>query len=152
MEHKGIAITFDETRGEFTAYDKSGKLVRKPSLAAMKKALDAADKFEPFNALREADYRDHRTQPDADYIQCRVIGVQKPPGKQSWHNKPQWIIEGDSRRERRVWPDTPETLAALREYNAAIARHREEKDALQERHTAELAAIDADIKPQFPQP
>ena len=50
FEHKKIDITCDES-GEFSAYV-SGQIIRKPSLAAMKKAIDAAadTAFKPFDA------------------------------------------------------------------------------------------------------
>ena len=141
-EHKGTKIQFSEQSAEFTALI-AGKVVRATSLASIKKKIEAANTFQPFNALREVTWSD---KTKANYIEVRVVGIQKPRGKTSWSNRPEWLCEG-SRSVRAVWEDTPENRAAI---DAHVALQKANR-AAKEKAGAEEREAQAKIKVLVPQ-
>ena len=120
-EHKGIKINFDEVRAQFSARI-GGQMFRSASLASVKKKIDKAETFQPFDALRMPSWEDKKN--NANYIPVRVIGIKKPAGKQTWRNSPEWVIES-GRELRSLWKDTPENRKAIDDREALRKLHNE---------------------------
>lgn len=89
FQHRNTAIEFDETRGDFYAVV-GGKGVRKASLAAMKKQINADEEnaFQPFTALECCGYNG----PTLDEV--LVTGIEK--ARKRRFGGVRWQINGRS--------------------------------------------------------
>jgi hypothetical protein len=121
--------------GEFTTV-LNGKVIRAPSLAAIKKKLDAAAKvaFKPFNALRDARYNDKEDTRIEGMVRVTVIGIEKSTGSNRYlRQKWQFLLDGQQPyggQWTELTVDTPENIAAVqvaRKYREETQRIKDER-------------------------
>lgn len=112
--HKGVEITITPG-GAFTAVV-GGKTIMAPSLPAMRKKLDKAAEFESFSAFVHT-Y-------GGQIKRFRVTGVRNNPRKDHWN--PLLFVCDDGENRSRVYPDTPENVAAHEAYETARKAHEAE--------------------------
>jgi hypothetical protein len=131
-EHKGSTIQFDAGTAKFSA-KVGGKFVQSSSLAAIKKSIDKAQEFEPFNALRSPTWQDKKAAGRL-YVECRVVGIERARGKQPSYRRAahQWTLESGANVSE-VWIDTPENRAAIEAHYAAREAERERHNKEEER-------------------
>lgn len=120
-EHGGIEITMNEHDAKFTA-TVGGKFVRKESLAAMKKHIDAAAKvaFQEFDALTEKYVHDSVKIPGTELRRVKIKGVEKSTRYGSRRDACKVFIGFE--HWDTVFKDCPETIKAY----AALEKHEEE--------------------------
>lgn len=133
-EHKGVTITFEPMRGDFTAAI-NGKTVRAASIKAMQKRIDDAlsSAFQPFDGIRWY-------LRGSDFV--RVTGVEKNDRRTGYVFSLEWKRSADhshvSRaREPVITIDTPENRALVQamqdrmnEIESAYSKGKEEVEAL----------------------
>ena len=126
-EHREIAITFAEDRGDFTA-TVAGRFIRKSSLKDMKKHIDQVetDGFVPFKAL-EWDY----SEPSLNEV--LVTGIEKRRGR---CRDNRWEIDGH-RMVDKVAENTIDNINRIRLYRKKSAEY----DKLLEAKEKELEKI-----------
>ena len=131
-EHKGVTITFEPSRGDFTA-PIGGKTVRASSLDAMKKRVDesAKLKFEPFKALRYSS--DTLVVVDVTGMGKESIGYHRGSPNFMLDYQDHGRVRQSSARE--VTPDTPEARERIKAWQS-----------LYESGTAEIARIKESIE------
>lgn len=143
--YKGVVITLDAT-GKFTA-TVSGKFTRKPSLDAMQKHINDADKvqFTPFTAIVDARHDDKTIKGAPNYTRVEVVGISKNTSRfKSSDNA--FIIKrprkvGTAFTEEahgKVYEDTPENIALL----ISEDKKRSEKSRVIDRFESEIDAIE----------
>lgn len=108
FEHKGHKITVGDN-GEFRAF-LNGAFVEKSSLSLLKKAINKASEFEPFDCFAPQRY-------GREMLPARVVGIAKARGKKTWSNKDKWRLS-DGREVQQV-------VRANDQNKALIARHVE---------------------------
>lgn len=134
--HKDIEITLSEG-GHFVAFI-NGKRTVAASVAAMKKKIDTATAFEPFDGLIfDRDLEE-------PILQVRVIGVQKPSGRASWNNCATWLIDG-RKNESKVYPLSAK--AAMESYLTTTAESRSLKAERQTLDDEAREAIGKELRP-----
>ena len=120
--------------GRFTANLRGIKII-KPSVDAVKKAIDNADKikFEPFAALVERSWRDRYEDCPDGLVRLNITSIGKRKSRRGYHEDMVFIDErGDERTE--VLLDTPANLEA---YRALIIHREETKRIVREREEEE---------------
>lgn len=138
-EHSGIKIDFDENSAQFSATI-NGKLSRSPSLAAIKKRIDAASAstFKPFKAIVFGHYSGMK--------EVSVTGIHVPRKNDRFNRTPRWDTSDDS-KPAEVTLDTPANRDAAKAY---LKRYKE-VEKIEAKFAAELEAmLDAipTIKPE----
>ena len=140
-EHAGVTITFNEVNATFIGTI-DGKLVRAPSLDAMKKKIDKArtSEFTAFDALDyqifyDAPSRVEAKRPDIEKIRVKNLKITR----KRYGDKEEFICESVSDpQKRKYWatngeftknyfvPDTAEARAAITNYyEIAFAAQRQ---------------------------
>jgi len=126
FEYKSHKITVGDN-GEFKAF-LNGAFVEKSSLAAIKKEIDKASEFEPFDCFAPQRY-------GSELLPARVVGIAKARGKKTQYNKDKWLLS-DGRDVQRV-------VRANDQNKALLARHIE----LENEHNARRKEIDEKYSP-----
>lgn len=135
-DHSGVTITFNDAAANFSATVQNKRLSA-PSLAAIKKQIDAAlaIKFEPFKAL---DWSRTRMHP------VMVTGITIERRSRSYGgSRKRFECEGASywRAKETVALDTP----ANRKLISALHKRAKEVEAEKDRLDAEIDALEAKI-------
>lgn len=128
FSHAGINI-FVDVDGMFTTA-RNGEVVKRPSLAAMKKYIDGRTPFVPFNAL------------DIDGKPIKVIGI-RDGRKGRFGNDPKryWITSNNSWAFS-IYVDSPANRKAVAAYNA----HDMKTDKLMDKCNRKSSMLLAKIK------
>lgn len=134
FNHKGVEISIDKS-GKFTA-KVGGQLVKKSSLDAIRKAIDGANIFEPFKALRLA--WGSRVE------EIVIVGIAN--SRKAYGARLKWRTEGGGEYDA-VYASTPENRAALEAYLTRCAEDKKESDRRQELRQAMLDAV-AEMRPE----
>lgn len=157
--HKGVTITFDADRAVFRATAKK-KPITAPSLDAIKKKIDAENKFEPFDCYVEmqgwgwkaglagvAVFLKGQHRGERALVEGKVIGIEKPS---RMAGKPEFRVEFlDSRGKRAeqthraVLPRTPEAKEAWRVHWEASEQFAQAENELEEANKAKLSPLHA---------
>lgn len=127
-EHGGVAIQFNEARGEFLATI-NGKLASGASLAGIKKKIDAAaaSAFKPFSALASPEWGNKKDH----FIEVKVVGIVRGRKVRYGANKDSWETD-TGRHFRSLMADTPENRAAIIEYHNLVRLNIAAYDAMKE--------------------
>lgn len=134
FEHKGVAITLT-ANGTFIA-KLNGTEISAPSLSGLKKKLDKAKPFEPFEAFIV--YHDGGTR------HHRVVGVRKDRGYNAYH----WIT-ADGYSLSTAYVSTKENLAIVKKIQAL----EEQKDRAEKEFNKKIGALtDTLVKAELPKP
>ena len=131
FRHKGVTITLNTNSAEFTA-EVNGDLMRKPSLDAIKRHIDKAQKnaFKTFEAYASPWWR--KKPP----VKATVIGIRK---KHSRHLSDMFICRlPGGIIDDRTHIILKEDIDKYKAYVAVKDRHDKELFALQERQEKEL--------------
>lgn len=146
MEYNGIPIEVTDA-GIFRA-KVGGNVLVAPSVAALKKKMDATEKFVPFTAV--VPDPPYGVSP-REYKRVQVLARKSVRGK--WH----WVLD-NGRSHTQVFADTPASVDALIAKDAIVFRHRKEREEMMERHSREameannrMVVISADA-PHRPEP
>lgn len=119
LEHKGIKITITH-EGKFEAVI-GGKRVVKPSVDAMKKAIDAhaLDEFVPFSAIKNVnDNRGEKELKDLKGMtRVMVTGIQKT-GQKKWWSAQNTFATDSGINTAKVLKDTLPNIAAFKAHQA----------------------------------
>ena len=134
FNHKGVEITVNAA-GVFTAVV-GGVTTRKPSLGAMRAAIDKVDAFTPFKALCLT-YGDHLSK-------IAVVGTADT--KRTFHR----IVwrEKDGCQHSEVYENTPAIRKALDKYVAACREDEKEAMRRKEARRVMLRAIPTRVPEQ----
>ncbi len=151
FEHKGTKIELTKF-GTFAAKI-NGKHVSKPSLDAMRKAIDEVGKlpFTPFVAVRAPTYQDGAAEKAGakdGLLRVQIIGVQKADRGARYRGEFMFIEKGGAEAHK-VMVDSPENRAAfkaLRDFKAEAERIKAERD---EQERLLLAAIEYHVADDY---
>lgn len=155
-EHKGVRIELLAGSGEFAATI-DGKVVTKPSLAAIKKVIDDGNKDRgayspPMSALlwHHVNYRSRDEKPFSqtpiEEFRTKVVRIAKSRGRSSWNSYYEFET-ADGKSYRVLIQDTPEAFAALMayyEHEEYAIRVRAELEAESNRLRQAVPTIKAD--------
>ena len=134
-EHKGVGIELSG-RGDFVA-TVGGKHRVFASVTSAKKAIDKAEGFVQFTALRDRNWQDPKGS-DA-LVRVTIVGVSKKGGR-GWANQPVWV-DADGHEYGSVYADTPANEAALAAQAALKIRHDEETTRMRAERDAASEAV-----------
>ena len=136
-EHAGVKIVFTHESGTFSAVV-GGKHQRLTSLAAMKKKIDALNKFESFECI-------HKDRYSNEYKIIKIVGIKKPSKNAGYFRKnPMWITESGFEISDAPF-NTPGNLAAMKEVRETQMRQREELEKFKEQQNKIIEALSAKI-------
>lgn len=124
-EHNGTPITFDPANCAFRA-SIAGVIVRKPSLAAIKKAIDKTSAFVPFTAI----VSQWGEKPKVIKI------INQKVSKHSGYSQTRRVLfideDGHQHSPENLYVNTPENLKLLNAANKHDADMSKQKKALEE--------------------
>ena len=138
LTHQSVTIALNEVTGASSAVI-NGVTVKKPSLKAIKKAIDAAKAavFEPFTAIEDTTgWRG--TVPK--FKRVRVTGV-KPQGRFRWDHPAYILSDGRKMAADGLLVDTPENVAAFLAAKRFGIAARKRADAAHEAHVKMLESV-----------
>jgi hypothetical protein len=127
-EHAGVTISFDAGTAKFLAVI-DGKRVQSASLASIKKSIDKAAEFTPFDAI-ENNY-------SGEFITLRVTGIKKDRATRYGSNGYMWLTSRGEKRD--VIADTPENREKLNALANLRAAHKKDREKAQQAE-ADLSA------------
>ena len=139
MEHKGIAITFNEHSGKFTAVRADGTKIQAASVQGVRNKIDGLDKFTSFTGLTREYYA-------SKLKSVTVIGVK---ASRQRHGRNEWKL-ADGGTASYVYLDSEKNLAALANLDAVRERHNAEAIELRARQETERAAAEALVEKREP--
>lgn len=130
--HKGIEITLDEKRGDFSATI-GGKRERAASLSAIKARIDKAKTpvFEPWDGLREGGTWDKGNAVvsvgGVCLVPVRIVGIEKTRCGMEWRSESGRVFGVHS-----VLRDTPEQRALWQQFQTERQFAESERDRLRQ--------------------
>lgn len=147
LKYKDIPIEVTAS-GQFRAVVNQQPIV-KPSMAAMKKAIDQKDvaKFEPFTALRHDSWRDALgkvTQVCKGLVRVKIVDlVMENARRRGGGASPMFVEEGGIRHDD-VIDDTPENITAFvahLEYEEESRKLSKDRDEMAEKMRRNIALV-----------
>lgn len=142
FEHNGTEIELDEASGQFKA-SAGGKIVRKPSLKAMKDHLDRVVKlaFKPFSAIIHATYDLKPNVKGTDLTRVEVVAIEDN-GRKGWRARKEFKVRKPSGNQTTVvscYRDCQEAIEAL----VAVESYHKETQKIDEQRRKEAERLAA---------
>lgn len=122
-KHQGIEITLSDG-GHFVATI-TGRVTRKPSLDAIRKAIDNSKKstFKPFTGLREEEHYDKGKGNKDALVRVTVVGITKAPRGSRTSGEHEFLLDSGATLNvyRSLYEDSEANREAIRAYRAFMA-------------------------------